>query len=322
MKELMKMIDFKEIYSELITETTAKQKKIDIKAPVNIFYGVSEEGYLRLAFMSSTKCQQLESTKLLRVTQGIEGDKFYWTCFDLLNLDAQKVFFTFCENLIEAVAGSTDEIEALRNLKNRYNTWRTLFRKDFAQKIPVEILQGLFGELYYLKNHMSLKYGIDSAVSSWGGPDFLSKDFSIGTEWFEIKSVGANSSNVRISSLAQLSSETTGHLVVIRTEAMSDEFSNGESSIEELLKAILFNLTNIATKNTLIDKINNFCENHKIELTDECLSKKFMVKDVKHYKVDEEFPRITEKTVPFVEITAVEYSLSIAAINKYLEEIK
>lgn len=316
----MKMIDFKSIYTELITENGAKQKKLSVSAPIGVYYGISEEGYFRLSFRSSAKSQPMESTKLLRVTQGYEGSSIYWTCFDLLNLDAQKVFFTFCENLIESITETTTEYDALKQLKNRYNTWRSMFRKDMIQKIPMEILQGLFGELYFLNSFMIPKYDIATAVSSWGGPEFLSKDFSVGTTWYEIKTIGANAQTVKISSLAQLSADVDGHLVAIRAEAMSDEFTNGESSVEELLQIVLGKIQDSTTKNIFLDKISAFCENHKIDLTDDCLTKKFLVKEIKQYLVDKSFPRITEKTVPFVEITAVEYSLSIAAIHRFLEE--
>ena len=166
---------------------------------------------------------------------------------------------------------------------------------------------------------MAERYGIDHAVRAWGGPDFLSKDFSIGTDWFEVKTIGANAHSVVISSLAQLSSDYSGRLVVIRTEAMSDEFSNGESSVGELLAQIQTAISSPETTSILLDKLNSFCNSHNMDLTDLAMSKKFNVKDLKHYIVRDGFPRITEKTAPFPEITAVEYKLSIAALERFKE---
>ena len=316
------MVDFEQIYTQLASDLSATQKKLDVESPLNVYYGISEEGYYRLSFMSKSKYVPIDSTKTLRVLQGYEKDEVYWTCFDLLNMEAKKVFYTFCQNLVEAVIGQTNEKDALMALKKRYNTWKTLFKKDFSENIPLEKLQGLYGELFFLKNHMISKYGIESSIKSWGGPEFLSKDFSIGTDWYEIKTIGANSQNIKISSLTQLSSSYPGRLVAIKVESMADEFNNGESSIGDLLSFILEQVNSAETEKILLDKIAQFCNENEIELNDVCMAKKFDVKSIKYYIVNEDFPRITEQTVPYSEITAVEYVLSIAAIEKYEEVLK
>lgn len=323
MKEMkILMVDFEQIYTQLASDLSATQKKLDVESPLNVYYGISEEGYYRLSFMSKSKCVPIDSTKTLRVLQGYEKDEVYWTCFDLLNMEAKKVFYTFCQNLVEAVIGQTNEKDALMALKKRYNTWKTLFKKDFSENIPLEKLQGLYGELFFLKNHMISKYGIESSIKSWGGPEFLSKDFSIGTDWYEIKTIGANSQNIKISSLAQLSSSYPGRLVAIKVESMADEFNNGESSIGDLLSSILEQVNSAESEKILLDKIAQFCNENGIELNDVCMAKKFDVKSIKYYIVNGDFPRITEQTVPYSEITAVEYVLSIAAIEKYEEVLK
>lgn len=218
------MIDFESIYKAISAEAVANQKKLSIDSSLGVFYGISPEGYYRLAFMSSIAAPKMESTRLLRVTQGKENDDVFWTCFDLLNMDAKKVFYTFCANLIESIVSIKDETIALRQLKVRYITWKAMFKNEITKAIPKEIVQGLFGEMYYLKNEMFPQYGVNDSVKAWSGPDGKSKDFSIGTTWYEIKTVGANATTVRISSLTQLSSENVGHLVILKAEGMSEEF--------------------------------------------------------------------------------------------------
>ena len=60
------------------------------------------------------------------------------------------------------------------------------------------MIQGLFGEMYFLKNYMIPKFGINSAIFSWSGPEQTSKDFSLENNWFEIKTISAKSSLVKI----------------------------------------------------------------------------------------------------------------------------
>lgn len=127
-----------------------------------------------------------------------------------------------------------------------------MFKKETESNYSHEVLQGLFGELYFIKHYMLDKYDAKTAIQAWSGAEKRSKDFSVNTEWFEIKTIGANENKVEISSLAQLSSENIGHLVIIRVEAMSDEFNNGESCIGDLLKSIMGQINDETVEGNLI----------------------------------------------------------------------
>lgn len=312
------MLDFEGIYSELAKANASQQKKLDVSSTLDVFYGISEEGYYRISFVSKTQAPSLESTKLLRVVQGMEKDGIYWTCFDLLNLEIKKVFFTFCSNLVEAIEFSSSEAEALDRLKKRYMAWKSMFRNGIKGSIPKEIIQGLYGELLFLKKYMEPKYGIDYAVQAWSGPEGTSKDFSIETTWYEVKTVGINSQTAKINSLAQLSSDDVGHLVVVKAESMSKEYSDGESCIAELVATILNDIHNPIVENDFLIKLGSF----GVDITDECFLEKFKVKQdgIKMYSVDNHFPRITERNITFSEIVSAVYELSLSAIEKYREE--
>lgn len=309
-------VNFEQIFSDLANELSGNQKRLPVKSALGVYYGLSKDGNLRLAFLSVAPAPKLESTKLLKVTQGAESKQVYWTCFDLLQHDAQKVFFTFCENLIEAVTGITDEQRAFQQLKKRYATWKTMFKRDTGTKVSPEILQGLFGELYFLKKYMLEKYGATIAIQSWSGPDALSKDYAVGTEWYEIKTIGANSSHVRISSLAQLSSKYDGHLVVLRVERMSDHFDNGESCIHDLFKYILTAINDETLEGIFLSKLSAY----GYDISDESYTAKFDVKSLTLYKVSDRFPRITVDDIQRAEICDVGYSLILNTLIPYVED--
>ena len=309
-------IDFEAKYMALSAELAGNQKKLDVNSAIGVYYGLSKDGNMRLAFMSVSPAPKIESTKMLRVTQGEESKTVYWTCFDLLQPDAKKVFFTFCENLIEAVTDITDEQRALKSLKERYITWKALFKRDYGSTISRENLQGLYGELYFLKKYMLDKYTPTIAVPAWSGPDAKSKDFAVGDEWFEVKTPGANATTVRISSLTQLSSATPGHLVVVKVEPMSERFDNGEASVGDLFKHILNQINDETLEGIFLSKLSAY----GFDASDESFMAKFDVKSMNLYKVDAAFPRLTELDVPHVEICDVTYSLIINSLKPYLEE--
>lgn len=308
-------INIEEIYNFLADELSGNQKRISINSILGVYYGISHDGFLRLSFMSVAPAPKIESTKFLRVTQGAESETVYWTCFDLLQNDAKKVFYTFCDNLIEAITDVLDEKNALQALKKRYTTWKAMFRRERENKISKEILQGLFGELFFLKNYMLENYDFQTAIQAWSGPDARSKDFAVYDEWYEIKTAGANATTVKISSLTQLSSSMPGHLVVVKVEAMSEQFDNGESCIGDLFKYILSRINDEAVEGIFLSKLSAY----GFDASDESFTAKFDVKSMNLYKVGGDFPRLTEKDVTHTEICDVSYSLIINSLKPYLE---
>ena len=316
LKTMMTIHNIESFFREFDAEMSGRQKMIPVKSPLGVYYGISNDGFLRLAFLSKYPSAKMESTRMIRITQGAESDSVYWTCFDLLQHDAKDVFFTFCANIIESVSREDNEKAALETLKRRYMTWKAMFKNEIGNTISREKLQGLFGELFFLKNSLIGKYGVETAINGWGGPEDKSKDFSIGKDWFEIKTVGENVTTVKISSLSQLSSENIGHLIIIRIEIMSDEFDNGESSIGDLFRAILNQINDESTEATFLSKLSSY----GYDVCDESFKTKFDAKSVNSYLVDDAFPRITVKHIDRKEICDVKYSLYINALKEYLED--
>jgi len=310
------MINFSSLYNSLPSELSDNQKKLSINSSLSVYYGLSKDGYFRLAFLSKAHAPKMDSTKLLRVTQGEESEGVFWTCFDLMQPDAKRVFFTFCSNLVESIEGTYDEAKALRALKKRYITWKAMFRREVQQKTSMEILLGLFGELYFLKKYMIPQYGADIAVKSWSGPESTSKDFSVNTAWYEVKTIGASTDRIHISSLAQLSSEHPGHLVIIKAERMSEQFDNGEACIGALFSHILSLLNDEGTEEIFLAKLRA----HGFDVSDVNLAAKFDVKSIRRYRVADTFPRLTEADISYPEICDVTYSIFINSLNDYMED--
>lgn len=309
------MIDLESLYASFVCQP-GEQRQLKIESPIEVFYGVSHDGYLRLAFLCKIQPPLLKSTKVLRIVEGPEGPKVYWLCFDLLNNEVKSAFFAFCKNMLEVAAGSSNESEALVKLKRRYLSWGILFKNASSSAIDKEKVQGLFGELYFLKNFMMKKYGVERAISAWGGAESTSKDFAVNTDWYEVKTVGVLSPSVTISSLTQLASTSPGRLAVIRVERMPTEFSNGQSSISEILTTLLTSIGDVAMETLLLEKVSSY----GVSVADEAFALKFDVKKLKQYRVEPGFPRITPDDVPYPEIADVSYKIALAAIERFSEE--
>lgn len=311
------MNDFAEKFRQLETDLINEQRRISVNSCLKVFFGITTDKYYRISFISSTRPLEIESTKQIKVTQGKESDEVYWTCFDLISEDAKEVFFVFCDSLISSIDNVFEEYEALADLKERYYAWRLLFRNK--GKMPYELYQGLFGELYFLSEYLAKQVGIDAAINAWVGPDGYSKDFSINSSWYEIKTIGTSSESVKINSLAQLDSEVNGHLVVLVVERMSDQYDSGICSVSILYHSILDSINDHQMRETFINKTLKYGYSDE----DESLNnQKFEMKNISSYCVDKQFPKLTRKNIRANAISQVSYDLTISAINEYLEEIK
>lgn len=299
---------------DLINRVSAgEQNRLDVDSSLSIYFGLNDRGFMRLSFLSIQKPPKLESTKNIEIHQGPDKTKIFWTNFDLVVSDQQNVFLSFCDNLVQSVAYTSTEDQAFSALRKQYAKWKSLFKILKDDAVPRELIQGIYGELFFLKNYMIPKYGVERSVKSWSGADITSKDFSIDTLWFEIKTIGTKSTSVKISSLTQLSSNYNGFLVINKVEKMADEYKGKDCCIEELFNDIRSQINDDNLESSFFEKLSGL----GISLSDKAMKMKFSVKSTSHYLVDQTFPRLTEKNIPFSEIVNAEYSLDVESLKKH-----
>lgn len=306
------MYNIEEKFEELDKEIKNIQKKINIDSVVKVFYGISSDGKERISFLTSSFPPFIDSTKIIRVEQGQESENMYWTCFDLLNFECKKVFYTFCFDLLNSITGMQEEDLAMMTIKNRFHNWKLMFKKEIT-KMSDEKEQGLFGELYFLKHYMIKNYGIEKAINAWVGYANYSKDFSIHDTWYEVKTIGAKANRIKISSINQLSANKTGYLAVICIEKMSMEFDETDCSVFLLFHNIISQIKS----NELQEKFVRGVVSYGFNPVNIKEFSKFSVKDLGIYEVKDGFPRILEKDIVYQEIDNVSYEIILKAIEKF-----
>jgi len=312
----MKMmnIDFQKIFDQLEIDLTGNQRKLLVNSSLKVYYGITTERYYRISFMSTILPPKIDSTNNLFVSQGQESDEVYWTCFDLTNTLAKKVFYSFCQDLILAITDKYEEREALYELKNRYYSWKSLFKNK--KKMSLQSNQGLFGELVFLKNIMFEKFSIQEAIESWVGPDGANKDFSINDEWFEIKTIGSTSNFVKISSISQLSAKNKGNLVVVKVEKMSEQYDDGQSCVIQLFKDIMIKVNDNELKEKFVEKLLRY----GFDVEDNNNQERYKIISITTYVVDQKFPRLLETDIKHQEISNVSYDLVLSTLDKFRKE--
>ena len=302
-------------YFSEFEDTNRTKLYIDRPTPIDIFYGRDDAGRLCIALTSTFSVKVPKNTKTLDFIQ-VKNQEKYWTYICLNDESAKSVFYAFCQDVIDIVANSSDDRTAIKNAIDRIMSWKRMFSSRTGLLTENEI-KGIFGELYFLDNVIIPDIGCEKGVKAWGGPLGLSKDFSNGLEWYEVKTVSANVCSVNISSHEQLLSNNPGYLVLIRVEAMPEGFNNG-----------------IATINDLFDKLKNELRTFP-EASDEFFNRlskigfapedaynhyRYKVVSMTAYLVDDKFPKITSPTKFGEAFSKISYSLLINAIAPYEEE--
>ena len=291
-------------------------KKVDTNNKIKIFFGLSKEGKKRLAFQSIDAIEQIESTKIINVSYYKDNENFYWLSFDLEDNKFANLFYTFCSDMVNSLSDLSDAKKELEYIKNRFYNWKKMFQNVTTKDLSEEKEQGIFGELYFLYKYMIPKYGVDSSILSWSGPLKFNKDFSINDTWYEVKTSSVSSTNIKITSLSQLDSDNDGFLTVVKVEKMSPEFTGSMSSVYSLIQAIMAQINSIKIQDDFLNKLveyglgpdNNFG------------SRKFDVKNIKLYLVNDDFPRLTKNVITHEEIDNISYLLNLSGIEKFKTE--
>ena len=133
----------------------------------------------------------------------------------LLDNDLKDIFSLFIQNILEDIAESVTENEAVTKTLNVISKWKKLFDKINFNGLSLEQQKGLIGELLfinYLLDHRKLSTRI---LNAWTGPDFEDKDFVFGGIGIEIKLTSSKYPKIKITNEGQLDTQNLTELFLI-----------------------------------------------------------------------------------------------------------
>lgn len=228
----------------------------------------------------------------------------------LNNIAEQDVFIIFLWDIFNCSINIFEDIDLIDNLKKRLSLWSKLFENK-GKLLSVETVQGLIGELLFLKNIASEKYGLDESIYCWGGPLGDDQDFTFDGEWNEIKTIRFGKEKFSVSSIEQLDVNRLGKLYLIEVDKVSNELKNSVN-LYDLVNDINNTIQNVDTRiefERRLALVGYFMDEKYREIT-------FSLKRIRDYIVDKHFPKITRiDTSP--EIINAIYTISITAIESY-----
>lgn len=290
-------------------KTNSTYLRVNELHPLELYLGLNEQGQKTLRYNGTFNPVKILGNSLLVIKQ-VRTSLGYSILFSFNSKENLTLFYKLCEDIINQTENCSAQ-NGYVEIVNRYNLWKKLFygRKDTLSE---EEIQGLIGELLFLRDTIIRTYGTTAGLNSWSGPEPTHKDFSNKNDWFEIKSISNNKSSVVISSVEQLEADVEGKLIIFHMEKMSPEFKG--CSLNALATEIMTSLALDTDRDLLADKLAEAGYGFN-EVYDNFV---YNVVKVETYRVAEDFPRIKYENLPRG-IIKVKYEIELSSIEKFRE---
>jgi hypothetical protein len=234
----------------------------------------------------------------------------------ILNQQHKDIFSVLCEDLINQISSIIDEKILVKTLLNRLAKWQTLFEKLKQEGLTAEAQRGLFGELYFLRKFLTFSDNKEHCINSWQVPSNTVQDFHHSNWAVEVKTThGNNHQKVHISSERQLDNSIISNIYLFHLSL--DIRNNYGESLNDLVDWIAGHLTEdtyeLNAFKLKLFEIGYF-EIHKPIYNDVG----YTIRHENIYKVEGEFPRITEKEIRSG-VGDVKYTIVISDCLQFLK---
>lgn len=284
--------------------------KLSVEHPLEWYVRYATPEHKSVIIVSQKAIKKIDSSKCIDAACNQRKDGKYAISFTLLDTKQEDVFITMAVDIIEYSNVETDK-DALLKVLSRYNAWLRLLDHKSNAILGSNRQKGLIGELFFLKekNHGMLP---SVALAGWVGPEGADQDFIYEDCWYEIKSTGASSSEISISSVEQLDRDDEGELVIYRIDKCAPDQSGSFTLyglVQEVIGVILRHGEN---PDEFILKLG---AGGYIDMK-EYDKQHFCMFSTQIYTVNESFPRIRRVDVP-LEITNTIYQINIPSLNSW-----
>lgn len=224
----------------------------------------------------------------------------------------RDVFRALAQDVVASVVSADSEERAVKAFVARLDRWQAFLRKHGASGLTEKQQHGLFGELYFLSEHLLGRLSEVDAVTAWEGHQRANQDFRFEKGALEVKATCANTpTTFNVSNIRQLD-ETAHASLFLYLVLLEPSTSRGESLVMavERLRARL--------SDAAVERLNAGLVDYGYLHVHESLYERplYVVRQEQSFRVVPGFPRLLEKDLP-AGVHEVRYEVSIAACARY-----
>ena len=286
--------------------------RVDESHPLDIYIGTDNLSRQTFFLISEKEPISMSSSQIISASVGRRKDSRWGISFTLLDTKYSDIFSCFYNDIIESSRSIIDKNKGADFVVNRYNKWQLMLSKSKGELLTHSVIKGLIGEILFLKEYLIPKYGQETAVNSWIGPDKADQDFVCNNTWYEVKATNSGSESINITSVEQLDMKINGELIIVYLDKTSstDDF---KITLNKTYKDVYDLLKDDNLKNKLSTILLNLGYFPRPEYDEPT----FKLTKIDRFLVDNNFPCMRRKDIPRAIINS-KYQLSITVINNHL----
>lgn len=209
---------------------------------------------------------------------------------ELVNKDLKDIFSVLCEDLINSMAGESDEKKLIAELLNRLEKWRSLMEKAALPGLTSKEQRGLLGELYMLDKMLERLPDKNAYLLAWTGATGNPQDFQ-GVNWaVEVKTcLPGNHHKIQINGEGQLDARGLDFLALhqIILEKSNSEGTSLNAIVDNIAERLKEEYSLLTRFRHLLAEAGYF--DHHRSLYKE---PQYVIRQENSFEVKEEFPRI------------------------------
>ena len=231
----------------------------------------------------------------------------------LTDQDHRDIFDLLVQDLVAAAEGPRDEKTGLTRFLARLANWQQLLRRLPIRGLTRGQQQGLWGELWVLKEVIAPLAGVNAAVDGWRGPLGEHQDFQMGAICIEVKtSTAATLDRLPIASEGQLDVPADVALLLLGLSL------DGRPDHGETLPALVGSVRSAASESGCLHLLDPRLDLSGYSATDadHYSDIGYSLRSMHPFRVDEGFPRIVSDDLR-AGVSGVQYVVSTASCRQY-----
>ncbi|NKE71340.1 PD-(D/E)XK motif protein [Candidatus Manganitrophus noduliformans] len=287
----------------------------------NVFAAVNPQTSRRCLLLKSNRedvrpLQPLPSGRGFEVrflVTSADRDGGYCIQLELIDPLHSDVFDVIGNDVLNNIIHCSDDKEAFNTFVARIKEWQSFLDQLPRGGLDEQAQQGLFAELWFLREFLLGEMSEDRAVSAWGGPKALAKDFQFSALAFEVKaSSGKQHSRFHISNELQLDMQSSDRLILFCL--LLERLAGGGLSLSELVAAIRENLRGHSEAAVRFSEMLLEVGYQDAEAAN--YTTRFAVRSQHFFDVRDDFPRIVERDLR-IGVGDVRYSILFSECQHY-----
>lgn len=223
----------------------------------------------------------------------------------------RDVFAIIAEEIRLALDNVLDELIAVRRLTKILHHWREFFYRYSGSPLTKEEQQGLFGELWFLKNELLSRLDAHIAIAAWTGPDGAHQDFQTSSVAIEVKTTRMLPPEiVMITNILQLDDTSLPSLLLYHLSV--DPRQDGEYGLMDMVKDLRLSLESDHPACAAEFNIRLLRTGYRDADGQKYSATRFKIRHSHIYRVGPNFPCLREHDLP-LGVGNVCYSIATAA---------